>query len=98
MGGRRCVLAVPAFDFTWELVYHLSEPLPVRRRQKAPCDRRLSTTPPTARNNPDPSAEVKWGNLTTDEMMFASIGKASADSIWRRARSRSAHSSHAWKV
>ena len=25
------------------------------------------------KNNHDPNAEVKWGNMTTDEMMFASI-------------------------
>ena len=71
-GQRRPVLAVPAFDFNWQLVYRLMEPMPVRAGSKLHA---ISVFDNSAnnKNNPDPNAEVKWGNLTTDEMMFASI-------------------------
>jgi hypothetical protein len=71
-GQRRPVLAVPAFDFNWQLVYRLKEPLPVRAGSKLHAIGVFDNSA-NNKNNPDPNAEVKWGNFTNDEMLFASI-------------------------
>ena len=71
-GQRRPVLSVPAFDFNWQLVYRLKEPLPVRAGSRLHAIGVFDNSA-NNKNNPDPNAEVKWGNMTNDEMMFASI-------------------------
>jgi hypothetical protein len=71
-GQRRPVLAVPAFDFNWQLVYRLKEPLPVRAGSRLHAVGVFDNSA-NNKNNPDPNAEVRWGNMTNDEMMFASI-------------------------
>jgi hypothetical protein len=71
-GQRRPVLVVPAFDFNWQLVYRLKEPLPVRAGSRLHAVGVFDNSA-NNKNNPDPNAEVRWGNMTNDEMMFASI-------------------------
>ena len=69
---QRPLLSVPRFDFNWQLVYRLREPMPVRAGSKLHAIGVFDNSA-NNKNNPDPNAEVKWGNMTTDEMMFASI-------------------------
>jgi mono/diheme cytochrome c family protein len=71
-GRRRPLLSVPRFDFNWQLHYFFEEPIAVKAgsRLHAVSVFDNSTGNP---NNPDPTASVGWGELTTDEMMFASI-------------------------
>jgi hypothetical protein len=71
-GRRQPVLAVPSFDFNWQIVYRLKEPLAVRAGSKLHAVGVFDNSA-NNKNNPDPNAEVKWGNMTTDEMLFASI-------------------------
>lgn len=71
-GQRKPVLSVPHFDFNWQLVYRFAEPLTV------PAGSRLKLVgvfdnSSANRANPDPNVEVRWGEMTTDEMLFASI-------------------------
>lgn len=64
---RQTVLSVPVFDQAWQRTYELATPL------KLPAGTELLATfhydnSDLNPNNPDPSAEVLWGQQTTDEM------------------------------
>ena len=64
---RRTVLSVPVFDQAWQRTYELETPL------NLPAGTELLATgifdnSELNPNNPDPSAEVVWGQQTTDEM------------------------------
>ena len=71
-GRRQPILSVPKFDFNWQLVYRLAEPLPVRAGSRLHAVGVFDNSA-NNKNNPDPAAEVRWGNFTNDEMLFASI-------------------------
>jgi len=67
-GETQTVLAVPHYDFDWQIVYYLAEPL------KLPSGTRVEVTAhwdnsANNRRNPDPAKEVKWGNQSSDEML-----------------------------
>jgi hypothetical protein len=64
---RQTVLSVPIFDQGWQRTYELETPL------ELPAGTELLATgifdnSDLNPNNPDPSAEVVWGQQTTDEM------------------------------
>lgn len=68
-GRSEMILDVPAYDFNWQLAYHLEEPLHV------PAGARLIATgtfdnSAANRFNPDPSATVRFGEQTFEEMMI----------------------------
>jgi hypothetical protein len=65
-------LEVPRYDFNWQRVYMLNEPL---RVPKGTAVEFIGTYDNSAKNkfNPDPSARVRWGDKTTDEMMQGRI-------------------------
>ena len=71
-GKVQPLLSVPKFDFNWQLVYRLAEPIPVRAGSRLHA---VGVFDNSANNksNPDPDAVVKWGTMTGDEMLFASI-------------------------
>jgi hypothetical protein len=66
-GGRTTLLDIPHYDFNWQLLYRLHEPLGLRAG-----DRLVFTAwyDNSAGNpaNPDPSQTVRWGPQTFDEM------------------------------
>jgi len=68
-GRREVVLNVPRYDFNWQLVYKLAEPLAVPKGTKIECVAHFDNS---ANNkfNPDPAKEVKWGPQTWEEMMI----------------------------
>jgi hypothetical protein len=68
-GTSKILLSVPRFDFNWQLTYFLKEPI------AAPKGSRLEVVAHhdnSAKNkfNPDPTATVRWGDQTWDEMMI----------------------------
>ena len=67
-GERHELLRVPNYDFSWQLVYELSEPkmLPTGTTLQADATFDNSTS---NRHNPDPKAEVRWGDQSWEEMM-----------------------------
>lgn len=71
-GRRQPVLSVPRFDFNWQIVYRLSTPIPVRAGSRLHAVGVFDNSAGN-KSNPDPDAEVRWGNQTNDEMLFASI-------------------------
>ncbi len=72
------VFEVPNYDFNWQRVYLLSEPMRVPKGTKVEF---IGTYDNSAKNkfNPDPAQTVKWGEKTTDEMMQGRLFYESAD-------------------
>lgn len=68
-GRREALLSVPSYDFNWQSVYRLAEPIRLPRGSRIECTAVFDNS---ARNpvNPDPSKEVRWGDQSTDEMMI----------------------------
>jgi hypothetical protein len=68
-GRRETVLDVPKYNFNWQLVYQLRQPLDL------PAGAKIHATAwydNSAANkfNPDPTVEVRYGPQTFDEMMI----------------------------
>jgi len=76
-GTQEVLLRVPRYDFNWQLSYDLAEervfPKGTRFEASAWFD-----NSPANRFNPDPSAEVRFGDQTWDEMMVGFIELALA--------------------
>ena len=65
--GVKTLLDVPRYDFNWQLLYRLAEPLNLRRGDTL----RFTGWFDNSSNNPanpDPSRTVRWGQQTEDEM------------------------------
>ena len=68
-GARRTLLDVPRYDFNWQLLYRLAEPL------AAPAGSRIEVTAVFDNSsgnpaNPDPTRTVRWGDQTDEEMLI----------------------------
>ena len=70
--GTQVVLDIPRYDFNWQLMYRLNEPLHMPRgtvmKVTAIFDNSASN-----KANPDPAKTVRWGQQTEDEMMIGYI-------------------------
>jgi hypothetical protein len=64
------LLDVPRYDFNWQIKYHPQTLVPVgngdQLRITAWYDNSANNP-----NNPDPAREVRWGDQSWDEMLFA---------------------------
>ena len=71
-GRRETILSVPEYDFNWQIDYIFAEPLalPVGSRIHASAWYDNSAA---NRSNPDPTAEVTWGEQTDEEMMYTAL-------------------------
>lgn len=71
-GTTRTLLDIPRYDFNWQLVYRLAEPItvPAGTTLKVTMTFDNSTGNPA---NPDPTKNVRWGQQTYDEMMLGYI-------------------------
>ena len=83
-GRKEDVLEVPNYNFNWQRVYILKEPL---RVPKGTTVEYIGTYDNSAKNkfNPDPAKTVHWGEKTTDEMMQGRIFYEAADeklNVW----------------
>ena len=68
-GHEEMLLALPRYDFNWQLSYILAEP------RKIPAGSRIDATAwydNSANNkfNPDPTKDVRWGDQSWEEMMI----------------------------
>jgi hypothetical protein len=68
-GRSETLLSVPRYDFNWQHTYELAEPklLPKGTKLEIIATYDNSTGNPF---NPDPSATVRWGDQTWEEMMI----------------------------
>ena len=68
-GRSEIVLRVPRFDFGWQTDYWLAEPLLLPRGSKMHVSAHFDNSVAN-RDNPDPTATVRWGDQTWEEMMI----------------------------
>jgi hypothetical protein len=68
-GRSEVLLNVPKYDFNWQLTYIPKAPIALPKGTKLECVAHFDNS--TANKaNPDPKAEVKWGDQTWEEMMI----------------------------
>lgn len=67
-GKKETLLSVPRYDFYWQSVYRLAEPLPMPKGTKLHCIAHFDNSAKNP-NNPDPTKNVYWGYQTWEEMM-----------------------------
>ena len=68
-GRSEIILHVPRYDFNWQLLYNLKEPLLLPKGARLDCVAHFDNSP-NNKYNPDPAKEVKWGPQTWEEMMI----------------------------
>ena len=83
-GRTEIVLRVPKFDFGWQTDYWLAKPLMLPKGSKISVSAHYDNSTAN-RHNPDPTATVRWGDQTWEEMMIGFFtytvdGKAVASS------------------
>ncbi len=67
-GKKEILLSVPRYDFNWQSIYRLAEPLPMPKGTKLHCIAHFDNSDKNP-NNPDPKKDAYWGWQTWDEMM-----------------------------
>ena len=68
-GRSEIILSVPRFDFGWQTDYYLAEPLLLPKGSKMHVSAHFDNSEAN-RANPDPTATVRWGDQTWEEMMI----------------------------
>lgn len=71
-GAVETLLDVPDYDFEWQHRYVLAKPRVLAAGTKLRCTAVYDNSAANPRN-PDPSAHVKYGPATTDEMFFGAF-------------------------
>lgn len=66
-GKKETLLSVPRYDFYWQAMYYLAEPLAIPQGTKIRCIAHFDNSPSNP-NNPDPNRNVYWGYQTWEEM------------------------------
>jgi hypothetical protein len=77
-GRKEVILSVPRYDFEWQTEYEYTQPLRVPKGTKLLATAHYDNSEAN-RNNPDPKAEVRWGDQTWEEMMFTWVTYSAAD-------------------
>jgi hypothetical protein len=72
-GKSEILLSVPHYDFNWQLLYYLEKPLMLPKGSKIQIVAHWDNSANNAAN-PDPSATVKWGDQSWDEMLSMAMG------------------------
>ena len=67
---RQVLLEVPQYDFNWQHAYAFEEPLPLDAGLQIECVAHFDNSENNP-VNPDPTATVRWGDQTWQEMMLA---------------------------
>jgi peroxiredoxin len=82
-GARETLLDIPRFDFGWQTNYILAEPKRLPKGSRVLCAAHYDNS---AENlaNPDPTATIRWGDQTWEEMMIGTIAIAPVDQDLRR--------------
>lgn len=67
-GRREILLNVPHYDFNWQLVYRLAEPVRIEKGSRLIVTAHYDNSP-NNRANPDPKQNIRWGDKSEEEMM-----------------------------
>jgi mono/diheme cytochrome c family protein len=76
-GREEVALWVPNYDFNWQLRYELEEPIFMPTGSVLEAEFHYDNSS-SNRFNPDPTAEVHWGDQTWQEMMLGYYGTVDA--------------------
>jgi mono/diheme cytochrome c family protein len=68
-GQSEVLLNVPRFDFGWQSDFWLAQPISLPKGSKLHVTAHFDNSRTNA-NNPDPTATVRWGDQTWEEMMI----------------------------
>ena len=71
-GRTEVILSVPKYDFNWQTDYVFAEPLKLPKGTKIRAVAHYDNSAAN-KSNPDPKADVNWGDQTWEEMMFTSF-------------------------
>ena len=71
-GRRQTLLWVPRFDFNWQTVYRLKDPMMVPKGTRIIVTAHFDNSAKN-KHNPDPTKTVRWGDPSYDEMMIGWI-------------------------
>lgn len=72
-GESETILNVPHYDFNWQLVYYHEKPLQLPKGTLMEITAHWDNSP-NNKWNPDPTATVKWGDQSWDEMLVNHFG------------------------
>ena len=72
-GRSETLLSVPKYDFAWQHTYHLAEPKVLPSGTKVEVIAHFDNSMAN-KSNPDPTADVRWGDQTWEEMMIGFYG------------------------
>jgi hypothetical protein len=72
-GREELLLRVPKYDFNWQVRYKLAEPKLMPKGSTLVVTAHYDNSPAN-RFNPDPTATVRWGDQTWEEMLIGYYG------------------------
>ncbi len=76
-GKEEVLLSVPKYDFNWQLTYKLAEPKFLPKGTTLMVVAHYDNSPAN-KFNPDPTATVRWGEQTWEEMLIGYFGTVDA--------------------
>ncbi|HEX5104942.1 MAG TPA: thioredoxin family protein [Pirellulaceae bacterium] len=79
-GKQEVLLDVPAYDFNWQNSYEFAEPKLMPKGTRLECDAWFNNSESNLAN-PDPTATVRWGDQTWEEMMIGYFDATPADGL-----------------
>ena len=71
-GTKKPLLSVPKYDFNWQTYYMFKEPLQLPKGARILSSAWYDNSAAN-RSNPDPTAAVKWGDQTWEEMQYTGL-------------------------
>lgn len=71
-GRHEILLAVPHYNFNWQLIYRFKEPVRVEKGATLIVTTHYDNSPNNPAN-PDPASAIRWGDKTEEEMMTSWI-------------------------
>ena len=71
-GKREILLAVPHYNFDWQLQYRFKDPVLMERGSRVVVTFHYDNSPNNAAN-PDAAKAIRWGDRSEDEMMTSWI-------------------------
>ena len=88
-GKKEVLLDVPHYDFAWQNAYAFAEPKKMPAGTKLHCVAHFDNSEENLAN-PDPTAKVRWGDQTWEEMMIGYFDMTLADQDLTKANARRA--------
>jgi hypothetical protein len=71
-GRSEILLRVPKYSFSWQLYYYLQEQIKLPAGTRIECHATYDNSPNNP-ENPDPRAEVRWGDQSWEEMLVGTL-------------------------